>query len=144
MPRRDFDPIGNFNFRVEISGVDVAGFSEVSGLEVETEVIEYRLGNDAAGHVRKIPGLHKVSDITLKRGVTGSSALWDWRRTVLDGSYDRRDVSIILLDDLREEVMRWNLFEAWPSKYTGPTLKGTGNEVAIETLVIVCERIELG
>lgn len=143
MPRREFDPIGNFNFAVEIDGVNAAMFTECSGLESETEVIEYREGGDAAGHVRKIPGLHKVGDVTLKRGVTGSDALWEWRKNVLQGTADRKNISIILRDDSHTEVMRWNLFECWPSKFTGPSLSGKGNEVAIETLVVVCERIEL-
>lgn len=76
MPRRDFDPLGNYNFMVEIDGSAVANFSEVSGLEIETEVIEYRSGNDIS-RVRKIPGLHKAGDITLKRGITQSRDLWE-------------------------------------------------------------------
>ncbi|MEZ5777133.1 MAG: phage tail protein [Paracoccaceae bacterium] len=144
MPRRATDPVGNYNFIVEIDGVGNGAFSEVSGLDSETEVIEYRAGNDVNPSVRKIPGLHKFGDVTLKRGITGSNGIWQWRKQVVDGQIERRGVSIILLDEARAEVMRWNLFEAWPAKYAGPMLAATGNEVAIETLVIVCERIELG
>lgn len=143
MAHRDGDPYGNFNFIVEIDGIEVAGFSEVSGISSETEVIEYRTGNDPAGSVRKLPGQHKYGDITLKRGITGSDALWQWRKTVTDGNLQRRSASIILLDETRQEVMRWNLLDSWPSKYVVAELKATGNDVAIETLVIACERIEL-
>ena len=143
MPHRDGDPYGNFNFIVEIDGIEVAGFSEVSGISSETEVIEYRTGNDRAGSVRKLPGLHKYGDITLKRGITASDALWQWRKSVTDGNLQRRSASIILLDEARQEVKRWNLLESWPSKYVVADLKATGNEVAIETLVIICERVEL-
>lgn len=144
MARRETDPVGNFNFIVEIEGVNAAAFSECSGLDVETEVIEYRAGNDASAYPRKLPGLHKVGNVTLKRGITGSSDLWDWRKAVLNGSFDRKTVTIALLDEAREEVMRWNLYECWVVKYAGPDLNGRGNEVAIETLVIAAERIELG
>ena len=143
MPHRDGDPYGNFNFIVEIDGIEVASFSEVSGISSETEVIEYRTGNDRAGSVRKLPGLHKYGDITLKRGITASDALWQWRKSVTDGNLQRRSASIILLDEARQEVKRWNLLESWPSKYVVADLKATGNEVAIETLVIICERVEL-
>ncbi len=142
MPHRDGDPYGNFNFIVEIDGIEVASFSEVSGISSETEVIEYRTGNDITS-VRKLPGLHKYGDITLKRGITASDGLWQWRKSVTDGDLQRRSASIILLDEARQEVKRWNLLESWPSKYVVADLKATGNEVAIETLVIICERVEL-
>lgn len=144
MAHRDGDPFGNFNFIVEIEGVEAAGFAEASGISSETEIIEYRTGDSRDGSVRKLPGLHKFGDITLKRGITRSDAVWQWRQSVVNGDVQRRSASIILLDEAREEVLRWNLFEAWPAKYVGPDLKATGNEVAIETLVITCERIERG
>lgn len=141
MARRDTDPLGNFNFQIEISGVTIADFAEVTGLSLETEVIEYRHGADSV--VRKVPGLHRAGDITLKRGSTGTKALWDWYKSVLSGTFDRKDMSIVLLDETHTEVMRWNLFEAWPRKYVAPALDGLGNSAAIEEIVIVSERIEL-
>lgn len=144
MPRRATDPVGNYNFIVEIDGVGNGAFSEVSGIESETEIIEYRSGGEPAAAVRKIPGLHKFGNVTLKRGITGSNDIWQWRKQVVDGQIERRSVSITLLDEARTEVMRWNLFDAWPAKYAGPMLSGTGNDIAIEELVIACERIELG
>lgn len=142
MPRRETDPVGNYNFQVEVEGVNVARFSEVSGLEIETEVIEYREGSDAAG-IRKLPGLHKFGDITLKRGITQSRDLWDWYREILGNNISRRTASIILRDEAQNEILRWNLLEAWPRKYVGPFLTGTGSDVAIEEIVIACERIEV-
>jgi phage tail-like protein len=137
------DPYGAFNFLVEIEGVDVAGFTEVSGLESETDIIEYRTG-DEVGTVRKLPGLSKYQNVTLKRGFTNSAALWEWRKTVIDGQTERKSVSIILLDHKREEVGRWNLFEAWPCRWIGPEFNAKTNEVAIESIEICHERIELG
>ena len=141
MPGRDTDPVGNYNFLVEIEGVSAGAFSEVSGLDLTTEVIEYRSGSDTA--VRKLPGLHKVNNITLKRGIIKSDALWQWYKTVLDGQARRSAASIVLLDEKREEYARWNLYEAWPCKYAGPHLNASGNEVAIEELVLAAERIEM-
>lgn len=92
------DPYGAFNFLVEIDGVDVAGFWEVGGLESETDIIEYRTG-DEVGTVRKLAGLSKHHNVTLKRGVTDSNELWEWRKSVIDGQLERRSVSIVLLDD---------------------------------------------
>lgn len=143
MPRSEDDPYGNFNFVVEYGGDPVGEFTEISGLSIETEVIEYRAGNDKLGTVRKIPGLHKVSDITLKRGITKSTELWDWRKTVLKGDVQRRDVMIVLQDEEGRRVQRWKLANAWPVRYDAPLFNSTGNEIAIETLVITAESISL-
>jgi phage tail-like protein len=138
------DPFGRFNFLLEIEGVTEAGFSEVSGLANETEVIEYREGGDKVNSPRKLPGLTKYSNITLKRGVTADNSLWNWRKTVIDGAVERRSGSIILLDAGRTEILRWNFYNGWPCKWEGPTLNAKSNEVAIETLEIAHERLELG
>jgi phage tail-like protein len=139
-PQRD-DPYKAFNFLVEIDGVALAGFSEVSGLESETAVIEYRVGGEP-NRVRKLPGLTKYANIVLKRGVTQNAELWDWRKTVEDGNVDRRNGSIILLDDSRTPVVRWNFFEGWIAKWQGPALNASGDEVAIERIEIAHERLE--
>jgi phage tail-like protein len=136
------DVYAAFNFRVEISGIGELGFHECSGLSSTTEVIEYREGGDA--RVRKLPGLTRFGPIVLKRGVTQGSELWTWRKQVVDGNTDRRSGSIILLDEQRTEVKRWNFYEGWPSKIVGPRLRAQANEVAIEELEITCEGIELG
>ena len=139
-PQRD-DPYKAFNFIVEIDGIARAGFSEVSGLESETDVIEYRVGSES-NTVRKLPGLTKYANIVLRRGVTQDADLWNWRKTVVDGNVDRRSGSIILLDDDRTEVLRWNFFNGWVSKWEGPALNASENEVAIETIEIAHEGLE--
>ncbi len=136
------DPYKGFNFRVEIDGSTVAGFSECSGLGAETNVIEYREGTDKTLTVRKLPGLTKFTPIVLKRGITTNRELWDWAKSVWNGNVQRRNGATILLADDGTEVVRWAFFEGWPSKYEGPTLNGKGNDVAIETLVIEHERLE--
>ena len=142
MARRDTDPYGAFNFLVEIDGLTVAGFSECSGLSAETAVIEYREGSDKGG-ARKLPGLTKFGNITLKRGLTTSRELWQWHRTVVTGDVERRTVRIVVLDEARNPAASYRIVEAWPVKYEGPRLKATGNEVAIETLEIAHEGLEL-
>ena len=134
------DPYKNFNFRVEIDGTAVAGFSECGGLTSEVDVVEYREGQD--GTVRKLPGLAKFSDITLKRGITVSNDLQNWFSNILNGQPDRRNGAIILLDDQKHEVVRWSFSGAFPRKLEGPHLQAGGNEVAIETIVLAVERLD--
>lgn len=141
-PSQRSDPLNGFNFLVEIDGITVAGFSEVSGLASETAVIEYREGGDRQGTVRKIPGLTRYSNIVLKRGVSTDRTLWDWRRNVVNGVADRRDGAIVLLSADRQPVTRWLFHDGWPAKWEGPTLKASGNEVAIETIEIAHEGLE--
>ncbi len=136
------DPYSAFNFLVEIDGVTTAGFSECSGLTTETDVIEYRNGDEDIT-VRKLPGLRKYTNIVLKRGYTDSQELWEWRKTVIDGKTERHTGSITLLDEAREVALRWNFREGWPSKWEGAAFNAKNNEVAIETLEIACEHIEL-
>ena len=136
------DPFAAFNFTVEIEEVTVAGFSEVTGLDFETDVIDYRTGNEE-NRVRKLPGLKKFTNIVLSRGFTDSRELWEWRKKVMDGKTDRKSGSIVLHNEAREPVLRWNFREAWPSKWHGPAMKASGNEVAIEKMEICVEGIEL-
>jgi phage tail-like protein len=136
------DPYSAFNFLVEIDGVTVAGFSECSGLTTETDVVEYRNGDEDIT-VRKLPGLKKYTNISLKRGFTDNKDLWEWRKKVLDGETERQSGAIVLLSESREEALRWNFREGWPSKWEGPSLNAKNNEVAIETLEIAVEGIEL-
>jgi phage tail-like protein len=138
-PRRD--PYKVFRFRVEIDGLTAAAFSEVSGLESETTVIEYRAGTDP-NLARKLPGLTKYPNIVLKRGVTQDAELWSWRKRVIDGNVDRRNGSIVLQDDSGQDQVRWNFHNGWPCKLQGPSLNAHGNDVAIETLEIAHEGIE--
>lgn len=136
------------NFHVVITGISDDGasvrgsFSEVSGLGVEIEPIEYRTGAEDIT-LRKIPGLKKFTNITLKRGIIGDTNLWNWLKAAMQGQVQRTDLSIILLDESRSPVMRWNVRRAWPTKWVGPTLNAKTNEVAIESLEICHEGIEL-
>jgi|CXWJ01.1.fsa_nt_gi phage tail-like protein len=139
--KRD-DPFSAFNFLVEIDSVTVAGFSEVGGLDTTTDPIEYRNGNENTT-VRKLPGLSKYSNITLKRGYTNSPELWLWRKRVIDGQTQRVSGAIVLLNEARQEALRWNFREGWPTKWTGPAMNAKNNEVAIESLEIAVEHIEL-
>src|SRR5687768_11413435 len=134
-----FDPYKNFKFKVSIDAITVS-FSECTGLDAEVSVIEYREGGDHI--VRKLPGLIKYSNITLKRGITDSLELYNWFKAVMQGQNYRRDGSVVLLDDEMKEVTRWHFKNAWPCKYEGPKLNAKGNEVAIEILELACEGIE--
>jgi phage tail-like protein len=137
------DPYRGFNFRVEIDGIAVGSFSDVSGLSSDGDVVEYRNGDDVPLHVRKLTGLRKFSNITLKRGYTPNRELWDWRNNIVNGSADRRDGSIVLMDEERNDVLRWNFTAGWIHKLDGPTFNAKGNEVGIETAEIVIESLIL-
>ncbi len=134
------DPFRAYNFLLEIDNLAGARFRECSGLDTTQDPIDYREGGEPI-HVRKLHGLVKYSNISLKRGITDDARLWEWRKNIMDGKEDRRNGSIILLDDTGAEKLRWNFVEGWPSKWTGPTFNATGNEVAIETLEIAHEGV---
>ena len=134
------DPFRAYNFLVEIDGITRAGFRECSGLDTTQDPIDYREGGEAL-HVRKLPGLVKYSNISLKRGITDDAELWAWRKTAMEGKVQRKNGSIILLDDTGAEKLRWNFVEGWPTKWSGPTFNATGNEVAIESLEIAHEGV---
>jgi phage tail-like protein len=143
MPRRATDPYASFNFLLEIDGIAKAGFSEVTGLNAESNVIEYREGGDATNTMRKLPGLEKYGNVTLKRGVSADPELFKWHKTVMDGDIVRDEaMSIVLLNEKREESVRWNLRQAWPAKWVGPDLKAGANEIAIESLELAHEGVE--
>jgi len=137
------DPYRGFRFRVEIDGIQRAGFREVSGLDTSNDSVDYRDGTDPT-HVRKLSGLQKFSNLTLKRGITDDLDLWKWRKLVMDGKIGeaRKHGSIILIDDEGNDKARWDFVEAWPTKWTGPTFNATANEVAIDTLEITHEGLE--
>ncbi len=135
------DPFRGYNFKVEIEGMTRASFREASGLDASQDPIDYREGTEGLT-VRKLPGLNKYSNLTLKWGTTSDAEMWEWRKKVIDGKIERKNGSVVLMDDTGEEKVRWNFREAWPSKWTGPSFNATGNEVAIETLEIVHEGIE--
>jgi len=137
------NPYLNFNFLVDLGLGDEMGFSEVEVPSGEIEVIEYREGGDRVNSARKLPGLAKYPNVTLKRGITGRTDLFEWWKSVRDGQVQRRNVTITLLDEQRQAVLRWHLRDAWPVKIEGPALNATGNEVAIETLELAHEGLEI-
>ncbi len=137
------DPYKGHLFLVEIDGIAQASFSECSGFASHVEVIEYREGGDP-NTVRKLPGKVSYQDITLKRGLTSSSELYDWFASALSPPIQRKNGSVVILDDTLAEQVRWNFSGAWISKWDGPSLSGKGNDVAIETLTISCESLKKG
>jgi phage tail-like protein len=143
MPLRRDDPYLNFNFRVEIDGLEVAGFSEVQVPEGRIEAIGYREGTDGSSAARLLPGRVEWEPVVLRRGFAGDPSLFQWWNELVQGNLSRRNVTIVLLDEQRREVARWLLRRAWPSKWVGPNLRGLGNETAIETLELSHEGIEL-
>jgi phage tail-like protein len=140
--KRD-DPYQQFNFLVEIDGVTRAGFTEVSGLTTDTDAIDYREGADPRLNVKKLPGLRKYVNIVLKRGYTQDKSLWEWRKKIINGDTERRSADIILLDEARNEVLRWRVLEAWISKWDSGPFNAKTNDVAIETVELVHEGLEL-
>jgi phage tail-like protein len=147
IPRED--PYGAFNFLVEIDGVSDDGqagtgsFMEVANLEAEVAAIEYRNGSEEM-RVRKLPGLTKYKALTFKRGIIADLRFWNWIRRAATGDQAlRSDGRVILRNEAGTEVMRWNLTRCWPSKWTGPSLNAKTSEVALETLELQIERLEI-
>jgi phage tail-like protein len=142
------DPYGGYNFEILINGISDDGtavkgsFAEASGLEVEIQPIEYRNGAEDIT-VRKIPGLKKYPNLVLKRGILGDPALWNWIQQAMDGKVVRTEGSVVLLDENKQEVMRWNFTRGWPCKWTGPGLNAKNNEIGMETLEICHEGLQL-
>ena len=136
------DVYKGFNFLVEIDGITQAGFQEASGLDSTVAMIEYREGTDP-NRTRKLAGLNSFSAISLKRGITDSTDLYQWHLNTVNGpNPDRRNGSIVLLDETGVEKIRWNFTQAWASKWTGPSFNATSNSVAIESLEIQHEDLK--
>jgi len=136
------DPYRSYNFLIEIDGITRAGFQECSGLDSSQDPIEYREGNEKFLTTRKLPGLVKYSNITLKWGISDDKDLWTWRQNAATGKAERKNGSIVLLDDTGAEKVRWNFSAGWPTKWTAPTFNAISTEVAIETLEIAHEGVE--
>lgn len=139
MPDR-VDPYRTFRFRVEIDGIGQAGFSECSFADTSTEPVEYREGNEIPT-VRKLSGLTKYGNITLKWGLTDSMDLYKWRQQVIDkgASGARKSVAIVLIDEAGKDKARWNIVQAWPVKYDPTDFNAKNNDIAIETLELAHE-----
>lgn len=140
------NPYGAFNFLVSLQSGDetsvIGGFSDASGLGTEINYSEYRNGNELANTVRKVANTFKQEDVTLKRGLIGSDDLFNWVKNVREGAKETRQVTITLLDEARSPVASFQLLNAQPKKWVGPTLAAKGGgEVAMEELHLVHEGI---
>ena len=137
------DPYRGYNFILEIDNVPKGAFSEAGGLTADGDSVDYREGTDMQPNVRKLAGLRKFVAITLKRGYTQDKSLWQWYVNVMNGVDDRRNVTIVLMNERREAVLRWHAENAWINKIEGPTLKASSNDVAMESLELVHEGLTL-
>jgi phage tail-like protein len=137
------DPNIGFAFQVEIQGVIVAGFSEVSGLQMETETHDFREGgvND---YIHKLPKGSRQANITLKRGITDSDTLWKWHQDVVRGKVERKSGRIIMMDAEGNENWHWTFEDAYPVKWLGPDFRATNDAIAIETLELAHKGIKKG
>jgi phage tail-like protein len=137
------DPYRGFNFRLEVDGLTVASFSEVSGLVAEGDPVPYREGDEKVNWSRQLVGLRKYNNITFKRGYTQNKELWVWARNIANGLADRRNGTVVLMDEARNDVMRWSFRNAWVNKIEAPHFNAAGNEVVMESIEICHEGIEL-
>jgi phage tail-like protein len=137
------DPYRGFNFILEIDNLPKGAFAEVGGLTADGDSVDYREGTDMQPNVRKLSGLRKYVNITLKRGYSQDKSLWQWYQNILNGIDDRRNVTVVLLNERREAVLRWHAENAWINKIEGPALKASSNDVAMESLELVHEGISL-
>jgi phage tail-like protein len=150
------NPYAAFNFVVTLDGAEIAAFMEASGLDGENAIIEYREGHDQTGNggafVRKLPGLERYPNVMLRRGITGDLTLWNLRQAIRDATSGPEfgpigsatpALKVELQDELHNTVQSWTLHNAWVAKLSGPALNAKSNEVAIESVEVVCERIEI-
>jgi phage tail-like protein len=136
------DPYRSFNFRVEIDGSPVAAFSEVSGLAAEGDAVDYREGKDAVNSVRKLVGLRKYGVITLKRGYTKNTAMWDmYTATATGASNARNNGTIVLRDETQKDVLFFHFTGGFINKIEGAHMLASGNEIAIESAELVIETL---
>ena len=127
------DPYKVFRFQIEINGTRAGGFSEVTGLEVRTEVDEQREGG-VNNFVHKIAKETRYPNLILKRGITDKTDLWDWHQQVVEGEVERKTVSVVLVDEVGQEKWRWVFYDAYPVKWNGTDLNATGNTVVVESV----------
>lgn len=135
--------IPEFHFEIIIDG-SKAYFTEVSGLDMESQPIEYRKGNSPEFFTIKMPGMHKFGNVTLKRGVFKSDTkFFDWFNEIKTNTIKRKTVIINLLDETKRPVMTWTLSNAWPTKIQATDMKADGNEVAVESIEIAHEGLAI-
>lgn len=136
-------PLASIRFKVDWGGT-VANFAEVAGLNIETDMIEYRGGADTTLTTRKLPGLMKYSNVTLKRGILAKdNDFWTWWEQNQLGTHEQRDVTVTLLNESGDDTVSWSIVRAWPVKVEGPSMNAKGNEVAIESIEFCHEGITI-
>lgn len=143
MPEARHDPYLNFNFLVQIDGDTLSGATEVDLPEGRIEIATYREGGARSNVSRRLPGDVKFGPLVLRRGFSGDRALFQWWRNVADGNLDRRNVVVLLRDQRGQEVARWAFQDCVPTKYAGPSFNARGNEIAIESIELDVEDMEL-
>lgn len=131
-------PYRNFRFRLEIDGLEAGSFSEVTGFDAAIDVIEYREGDEVITP-RKLPGLIKYGNITLKWGASDSMVLYDWLIDIAEGTVERKTVTITSIDEAGDDAASWQLINGWPVKYTAPDFNASGSEVAFESIELAHE-----
>jgi phage tail-like protein len=137
-------PLPKFYFKVDLGDQKDVPFQEISGLDTETQPIEYRAGNSKEFSVLKMPGIKKTGNVTLKKGVFAKdNKFWDWYNQIKLNTIKRATVTIQLLDEGGNPTMVWTLANAWPTKITGTDMKSDGNEVAVETLEVAHEGLTI-
>jgi phage tail-like protein len=143
MPEARRDPYLNFNFLVQVDGDTVAGFREADLPEAKIEIAGYREGSERGNTIRRLPGRVEYGPLILRRGFAGDRTLFQWWRNVADGNLDRRNVVVILRDQSGREVARWAFRDTLPTKYTAPSFNARGTDVAIESIELTVEDMEL-
>lgn len=137
-------PLPKFYFSVQLGDDTTVAFQEVDGLDSERQVIEYRAGNSPSFFPIKMPGIGKVSNVTMKKGIfVNDTRFWDWYNEIKLNTIKRRTIVINLLDEDGNPKMTWTLNNAWPTKLTGTDLKSEGNEVAVESIEIAYETLNV-
>ncbi len=140
----EHDLCRNYNWKVLCEGIITAHFTVCSGLAVKVESIPYREGGDSST-IRKLPGRVEYCDVELRYGLTDSTDMWKWLMTAVNGKADRKDISIVLLDpSSSKERIRYNLFQTWITQWHGAHLNALDNEIAVDTIKIACDYVELG
>ena len=137
------NPYVSFRFKVEVKGLIVGGFSELSGLQVETETEDFQEGG-VNGYVHKLPKATRQQNLVLKRGITYSDVLWGWYQKTVSGKIERKSGSIVLMDSQENEAWRWEFSEAYPVKWIGPEFRGDSEDVAIESLELAYNGLRKG
>lgn len=136
-------PLPKFYFQVKIGDKEIP-FQEVSGLDIEAQIIEYRHGNSKEFSTIKMPGIKKTGNVTLKKGIfVKDNGFWDWFNKIKMNTIERQTIVINLLDEGGKPTMIWTLTNAWPTKITGTDMKSDGNEIAVETIEVAHEGLTI-